>query len=133
MRCWRLQFMDHIMQAIYLFLSGNVSLICVHSPPLSSQPLVFTPLQQEQEPVLVPLYIKFNLSSRALVVLRCPACWFYFQLENVRLSSEMNSSSASLAREELKESAMRVESLSAQLASLQKEVCVLFNALLHSY
>ncbi|KAG7322284.1 hypothetical protein KOW79_013630 [Hemibagrus wyckioides] len=43
------------------------------------------------------------------------------KLENVRLSSEMNSSSASLAREELKESAMRVESLSAQLASLQKE------------
>ncbi|KAK3550390.1 hypothetical protein QTP86_025196, partial [Hemibagrus guttatus] len=43
------------------------------------------------------------------------------KLENVRLSSEMNSSSASMAREELKESAMRVESLSAQLASLQKE------------
>ncbi|XP_060752017.1 lamin-B1 [Tachysurus vachellii] len=43
------------------------------------------------------------------------------KLENVRLSSEMNSSSASMAREELKESIMRVESLSAQLASLQKE------------
>uniref|UniRef100_A0AAR2IY83 Lamin B1 n=1 Tax=Pygocentrus nattereri TaxID=42514 RepID=A0AAR2IY83_PYGNA len=43
------------------------------------------------------------------------------KLENVRLSSEMNSSSASMAREELKESALRVESLSAQLASLQRE------------
>lgn len=45
-----------------------------------------------------------------------------FQLENVRLSSEMNSSSASMAREELHESSMRVESLAAQLGSLQKEV-----------
>ncbi|KAF5901945.1 lamin-B1, partial [Clarias magur] len=43
------------------------------------------------------------------------------KMENIRLSSEMNSSSASLAREELKESALRVESLAAQLASLQKE------------
>ncbi|XP_072515125.1 lamin-B1 [Salminus brasiliensis] len=43
------------------------------------------------------------------------------KLENVRLSSEMNSSSASMAREELKESSLRVESLAAQLASLQKE------------
>ncbi|XP_059422889.1 lamin-B1 [Carassius carassius] len=43
------------------------------------------------------------------------------KLENVRLSSEMNSSSASLAREELHESMLRVESLTAQLASLQKE------------
>lgn len=47
-----------------------------------------------------------------------------FQLENIRLSSEMNSSSANLAREELKESALRVESLAAQLASLQKEVYI---------
>ncbi|KAK1800514.1 hypothetical protein P4O66_005729 [Electrophorus voltai] len=43
------------------------------------------------------------------------------KLENVRLSSEMNSSSASMAREELRESVLRVESLAAQLASLQKE------------
>ncbi|XP_076876125.1 lamin-B1 [Brachyhypopomus gauderio] len=43
------------------------------------------------------------------------------KLENVRLSSEMNSSSASLAREELRESQLRVESLAAQLGSLQKE------------
>lgn len=43
------------------------------------------------------------------------------KLENVRLSSEMNSSSARLAREELRESTMRVESLSSQLADLQKE------------
>ncbi|XP_062870176.1 lamin-B1 isoform X2 [Trichomycterus rosablanca] len=43
------------------------------------------------------------------------------KVENIRLSSEMNSSSASMAREELKESSMRVESLAAQLASLQKE------------
>ncbi|RXN13929.1 lamin-B1 [Labeo rohita] len=43
------------------------------------------------------------------------------KLENVRLSSEMNSSSASMAREELRESTLRVESLTAQLANLQKE------------
>ncbi|KAK9967884.1 hypothetical protein ABG768_022806 [Culter alburnus] len=43
------------------------------------------------------------------------------KLENVRLSSEMNSSSASMAREELRESTLRVESLAAQLANLQKE------------
>ncbi|XP_043106523.1 lamin-B1 [Puntigrus tetrazona] len=43
------------------------------------------------------------------------------KLENVRLSSEMNSSSASMAREELRESSLRVESLGSQLASLQKE------------
>ncbi|XP_006626902.1 lamin-B1 [Lepisosteus oculatus] len=43
------------------------------------------------------------------------------KLENTRLSSEMNSSSASMAHEELKETRLRVESLSAQLASLQKE------------
>ncbi|KAK2870723.1 hypothetical protein Q8A67_023250 [Cirrhinus molitorella] len=43
------------------------------------------------------------------------------KLENVRLSSEMNSSSASMAREELRESSLRVESLAAQLANLQKE------------
>ncbi|KAF4081918.1 hypothetical protein AMELA_G00145910 [Ameiurus melas] len=44
------------------------------------------------------------------------------KLENIRLSSEMNSSSASMAREELKESSLRVESLASQLASLQKEI-----------
>ncbi|XP_012671585.1 lamin-B1 isoform X2 [Clupea harengus] len=43
------------------------------------------------------------------------------KLENVRMSSEMNSSAASMAREELKESALRVESLAAQLSSMQKE------------
>ncbi|TRY56649.1 hypothetical protein DNTS_030363 [Danionella cerebrum] len=43
------------------------------------------------------------------------------KLENVRLSSEMNSSSANLAREELRESTLRVESLAAQLANMQKE------------
>ncbi|KAF7701299.1 lamin-B1 [Silurus meridionalis] len=43
------------------------------------------------------------------------------KVENIRLSSEMNSSSASMAREELRESAMRVESLAAQLANMQKE------------
>ncbi|XP_028661053.2 lamin-B1 [Erpetoichthys calabaricus] len=43
------------------------------------------------------------------------------KLENTRLASEMNSSSVSLAREELKEAYLRVESLSGQLANLQKE------------
>lgn len=34
----------------------------------------------------------------------------------------MNNSSAGMAREELREARLRMESLSAQLASLQKEV-----------
>lgn len=36
--------------------------------------------------------------------------------------SEMNEASGNLAREELRESTLRIESLSAQLAGLQKEV-----------
>ncbi|KAJ8338665.1 hypothetical protein SKAU_G00354510 [Synaphobranchus kaupii] len=43
------------------------------------------------------------------------------KLENARLSSEMNNSSAGMAREELREARLRVESLAAQLAGLQKE------------
>lgn len=46
------------------------------------------------------------------------------------MSSEMNSSAASMAREELKESALRVESLAAQLSSMQKEVSALVLRLL---
>ena len=44
------------------------------------------------------------------------------QLENARLSSEMNTSTVNSAREELMESRMRIESLSSQLSNLQKEV-----------
>lgn len=40
--------------------------------------------------------------------------------------SEMNKASGKLAREELRESTLRIESLSAQLAGLQKEVDVHF-------
>lgn len=36
--------------------------------------------------------------------------------------SEMNEASGDLAREELRESTLRIEALSAQLAALQKEV-----------
>ncbi|KAK6492736.1 lamin-B1-like isoform X1 [Huso huso] len=43
------------------------------------------------------------------------------KVENTRLSSEMNSSAANMAQEELKETRLRVESLSAQLAALQRE------------
>lgn len=43
------------------------------------------------------------------------------KLENARLASEMNNSSAGMAREELRESRLRMESLAAQLSSLQKE------------
>ncbi|KAA0703675.1 Lamin-B1 Precursor [Triplophysa tibetana] len=43
------------------------------------------------------------------------------KLENVRLCSEMNSSSAGVAREELRESTLRVENLSSQMANLLKE------------
>lgn len=47
------------------------------------------------------------------------------QLEDLRHLSEMNSASAGTAREELKESSLRMESLTSQLAALQKEVNIL--------
>lgn len=43
------------------------------------------------------------------------------KLENAKLSSEMSSSAANAVREELMESRMRIDSLSSQLANLQKE------------
>uniref|UniRef100_A0A8C4HN50 Lamin B1 n=1 Tax=Dicentrarchus labrax TaxID=13489 RepID=A0A8C4HN50_DICLA len=43
------------------------------------------------------------------------------KLEDLRRFSEMNGASANMAREELRESALRIESLTAQLAGLQKE------------
>ncbi|XP_003216453.3 lamin-B1 [Anolis carolinensis] len=46
---------------------------------------------------------------------------YHAKLENARLSSEMSSSAASTVREELMESRMRIDSLSSQLANLQKE------------
>uniref|UniRef100_K7FYK6 Lamin B1 n=1 Tax=Pelodiscus sinensis TaxID=13735 RepID=K7FYK6_PELSI len=46
---------------------------------------------------------------------------YHAKLENARLSSEMSSSTANSVREELTESRMRIESLSSQLSSLQKE------------
>lgn len=44
------------------------------------------------------------------------------QLDNAKLCSDQNDKAASAAREELKEARMRVESLSYQLSSLQKQV-----------
>lgn len=44
------------------------------------------------------------------------------QLEDLHRLSEMNEASGNMAREELQESTLRIESLSAQLAGLQKEV-----------
>ncbi|GLD51847.1 lamin-B1 [Lates japonicus] len=43
------------------------------------------------------------------------------KLEDLRRLSEMNGASANMAREELRESSLRIESLTAQLAGLQKE------------
>ncbi|XP_037548158.1 lamin-B1 [Nematolebias whitei] len=43
------------------------------------------------------------------------------KLEDLHHLSEMNGASASMAREDLRESALRIESLSAQLTGLQKE------------
>jgi len=43
------------------------------------------------------------------------------KLEDLRRFSEMNGASANMAREELRESSLRIESLTAQLAGLQKE------------
>lgn len=48
----------------------------------------------------------------------------YLQLEDLRRFSEMNGASANMAREELRESSLRIESLTAQLSGLQKEVNV---------
>uniref|UniRef100_A0A8C6YK93 Lamin B1 n=1 Tax=Nothoprocta perdicaria TaxID=30464 RepID=A0A8C6YK93_NOTPE len=47
---------------------------------------------------------------------------YHAKLENARLSSEMSTSTANSVREELTESRMRIENLSSQLASLQREV-----------
>ncbi|XP_009955783.1 PREDICTED: lamin-B1, partial [Leptosomus discolor] len=49
------------------------------------------------------------------------ACAYYIKLENARLSSEMNSSAANSAREELNESRLRIDNLTSHLNSLQKE------------
>ncbi|KAG8130781.1 hypothetical protein E2320_017443 [Naja naja] len=46
---------------------------------------------------------------------------YHTKLENARLSSEMCSSAANTVREELAESRMRIDSLSSQLSTLQKE------------
>ncbi|XP_022600306.1 lamin-B1 [Seriola dumerili] len=43
------------------------------------------------------------------------------KLEDLRRLSEMNGASANMAREELRESSLRIENLSGQLAGLQKE------------
>ncbi|XP_034057905.1 lamin-B1 [Gymnodraco acuticeps] len=43
------------------------------------------------------------------------------KLEDLRRMSEMNGASASTAREELRESSLRIDSLTAQLGSMQKE------------
>ncbi|XP_062290856.1 lamin-B1 [Scomber scombrus] len=43
------------------------------------------------------------------------------KLEDLRRFSEMNGASANMAREELRESSLRIESLTAQLSGLQKE------------
>ncbi|XP_029941103.1 lamin-B1 [Salarias fasciatus] len=43
------------------------------------------------------------------------------KLEDLHRLSEMNGASANLAREELRESALRIESLSSQLSAMQKE------------
>ncbi|XP_069481703.1 lamin-B1 [Ambystoma mexicanum] len=46
---------------------------------------------------------------------------YHAKLENARMASEMNSTTASSTKEELMESRMRIDSLSSQLSSLQKE------------
>lgn len=44
------------------------------------------------------------------------------QLDELRQLSEENGAAAEVARDELREAALRMESLSDQLAALQKEV-----------
>ncbi|NWX43758.1 LMNB1 protein, partial [Steatornis caripensis] len=46
---------------------------------------------------------------------------YYAKLENARLSSQMNSSTANMVGEELKESRMRIDSLSSYITSLRQE------------
>ncbi|XP_034565047.1 lamin-B1 [Notolabrus celidotus] len=49
------------------------------------------------------------------------ASTYVTKLEDLHRLSEMNGASASMAREELRESSLRIESLTAQLSGLQKE------------
>lgn len=50
----------------------------------------------------------------------------YLQLEELHRMSEMNEATGDMAREELRESTLRIESLSAQLAGIQREVDIYF-------
>lgn len=47
---------------------------------------------------------------------------FCLQLDNAKVSSEINDKAMSSAREELQESRTRIESLGYQLSALQKQV-----------
>lgn len=51
------------------------------------------------------------------------------QLEDLHRQSEMNGASANVAREELRESSLRIDSLTAQLAAMQKEVSAYVHSL----
>lgn len=58
----------------------------------------------------------WNMYKPFLIHSLCP------QLDNAKVSSEMNDKAISTAREELQESHIRIESLGYQLNSLQKQV-----------
>lgn len=66
-------------------------------------------------------YIVDVIDSRTICV--------HLQLEDLRRLSEMSGASANMAREELTESSLRIESLTAQLTGLQKEVGIFFYSL----
>lgn len=52
----------------------------------------------------------------------CSSPVAFFQLENAKQSAERNSSMAGAAHEELQQTRIRIDSLSAQLSQLQKQV-----------
>lgn len=59
--------------------------------------------------------------------------FFALQLDNAKVSSEINDKAMSSAREEVQESRTRIESLGYQLSALQKQVWVYDHRLLQHF
>ena len=59
--------------------------------------------------------------------MRTLTCIYLLQLDNAKVSSDMNDKAMCSAREESQEARLRIESLSYQLSALQKQVPWLFS------
>lgn len=60
----------------------------------------------------------------------CDSAVFFLQLENARHSADRNSHLVGAAHEELQQTRVRLEAVSAQLSVLQKQVCFVFGPLI---